>query len=39
LGMAQIEQGDENGIKIMEKLSRNEVNPAIQALAVEYLEN
>lgn len=38
LGMSQIEQDDENGMKIMERLSHNNANPAIQALAVEYLE-
>ncbi|MCP4458927.1 MAG: hypothetical protein GY816_13025 [Cytophagales bacterium] len=39
LGMSQIEQGDENGMRIMERLSQNKVNPAIRALAVEYLKN
>jgi len=39
LGMSKIEQGDESGMKIMERLSQNNVNPAIQALAIEYLEN
>lgn len=39
LGMSQIEQGDDEGMKIMEKLSQNNVNPAIKSLAQEYLEN
>ena len=39
LGMAQIEQGDEDGMRIMEKLAQNNVNPAIKSLALDYLDN
>ncbi|MEQ9230292.1 MAG: tetratricopeptide repeat protein [Cyclobacteriaceae bacterium] len=38
LGMSQIEQGNEEGKLIMQQLS-NSANPAIKALAIEYLEN
>jgi len=38
-GMSQIEQGNNEGKKIMEELAQNDVNPAIRALATEYLEN
>lgn len=38
MGMSQIEQGNEDGKLIMQKLSTS-TNPAIQSLATEYLEN
>jgi len=38
-GMSQIEQGNEDGRLIMEKLSKNDVNAAIRSLATGYLEN
>ena len=39
LGMSLSEQGKPEGKQIMEGLAKSTVNPAIQALAIEYLEN
>lgn len=39
LGMSLMEQNKPEGRKIMEGLSGIEANPAIQSLAIEYLEN
>lgn len=38
MGMSQIEQGNQAGFAIMQRLSSSE-NPAIKSLAIEYLEN
>ena len=37
LGMSRIEQGNEEGYEIMEELSKIDINPAIQQLAMQYL--
>jgi Flp pilus assembly protein TadD len=38
LGMSQIEQGNQEGMLIMQRL-QSSANPAIRALAIEYLKN
>lgn len=39
LGVSLLGQGEKEGMKIIERLSKNDVNPAIGFLATEYLEN